>query len=60
MKMGIEENVGNKDNALQLRDVLNKLNLPDTLISDSIKVLERSYTELYRDISGRYYSGCCI
>ncbi len=58
--MGLEQKIGDKDNAQQLRDALIRRNIPPYLINNSIKVLERSYAELKKEISGIYYSGCCF
>jgi len=56
----IEQKVGEGDNALQLKATLVRMNLPIGLIDAAIASAERSYVELKKDLSGRYYSGCCI
>ena len=56
----IEQKVGEGDNALQLKATLVRMSIPIDLIDAAIASAERSYVELKKDLSGRYYSGCCI
>ena len=58
--MRIEKKMGNKGNASKLKGILTEKNIPQDIIDETLKILEKNYTELRKDINGRYYSGCCI